>query len=587
MEAVFSIYMSRIVVLSALLVSLFSTTAASSLISSVKVVSPGGSELKADLATKPGAELDPDTIRADVQHLYSTRRCDDIEVTVADEESGKQVTFNVVPQRPRLLRQVHFSPADLKHRPQLPAGISLDEVTAQKLSSDYKKQLLELGYLDASVQPEIVPMDSNQADLVFHVSAGEPVDVGNVRLEGATGLDPELIHKAMKNLRSKQVIPGIPKIWAGFKLRPAFSEPAVDADLARIRSLYVSRGYFDALVKRDNIDFFKGRADVTLSVNPGERYSVQRWSVQGSGFEPRTEYVEGEFNASELCACLFSLWRAAQARGHWDWSVRMRVEPLAGERSVGLIATVEPGPAYTVRRIAFSGNRKYSDGLVRANFLLDEAAPLDPLKLRKSIDRLNRSRLFEPLDERSVEIRTSVEGSFADVRVNLRERKMGSWLLSGPVGPMSVAGPLQFMLASRLPSWGAGVLEASTYIASFSLLAQADPISRLLTGSSRRMLPVLAIQRPFTPGEGWKSGFTIAPQFGWKSMALSYGTTQLRERMVPWLQGNEAFTPALPVPVERENGEAVLLCEPADARLRWLRKGAAVALQFAGFIAAL
>ena len=40
---------------------------------------------------------------------------------------------------------------------------------------------------------------------------------------------------------------------------------------------------------------------------------------------------------------------------------------------------------------------------------------------------------------------------------------MRHWLLSGPVGPMSVAGPLQFAIGSRLPSWGQGIFEMATY----------------------------------------------------------------------------------------------------------------------------
>jgi hypothetical protein len=243
---------------------------------------------------------------------------------------------------------------------------------------------------------------------------------------------------------------------------------------------------------------------------------------------------------------------------------------------------VERGRPYLIRRIDFQGTKRVSDGLIRSHLLLDEAQLLDATLLRKSLDRLNRSMLFEPLNESDVDLTPSAIDGWVDVRIRLRERKAGSWHLSGPVGPMSIAGPLQFALASRLPAWGRGVLELSSYYASFQVLAYTDPLSRILgLQSDSRLIPVAALHRPYLPAEPWTSGITIAPQLGWRSTALTYGATQIRERTMPWLRSDSLPTPPLPVTIERSNGDAVLLCEAPEPRLTRLRNVAKFALRIA------
>jgi hypothetical protein len=93
---------------------------------------------------------------------------------------------------------------------------------------------------------------------------------------------------------------------------------------------------------------------------------------------------------------------------------------------------------------------------------------------------------------------------------------------------------------------------------------------------------VLAIQRPFTPGEGWKSGFVIAPQIGWQRSALIYASSQLQNRLRP-----AALEPELPVTVPRPQGDVAMFCEPRGPRFAAWRLTAVLVIRFLGAIAAL
>ena len=170
--------------------------------------------------------------------------------------------------------------------------------------------------------------------------------------------------------------------------------------------------------------------------------------------------------------------------------------------------------------------------------------------------------------------------------VRLTERKRGAWNLSGPVGPASFAGPLQASISSRLPPWGAGLFELSTYTASVTMFAFAHPILPLLAiGNKHPLLPVLVLARPFAPSYGWKSGFSFAPQLGWRASALSYAIVQTQQRLLPALSGDRGVISPLTVTVQRDRGETVMFCEQPKPRLANVRNVVSLAVRFAGSFA--
>src|SRR5262249_8522609 len=151
------------------------------------------------------------------------------------------------------------------------------------------------------------------------------------------------------------------------------------------------------------------------------------------------------------------------------------------------------------------------------------------------------------------------------------------------VGPMSFAGPLKAATGMRLPAWGRGVLELSTYTASFSVFAFARPLPPILgVATNKRWLPVLSFERPYTPGEGWRSGFAIAPQLGLRSLTASYLTTQIEQRLLPVLNGDRGLVPELPVTVHRPAGDTIIVCEPPGIKLGALRNATGMALHTLG-----
>jgi hypothetical protein len=511
----------------------------------VKSVTVAGTRFPVTLATQAGHPFDTRVVESDVQKLWATRRFDDIQV----ESTDGAIVFRVREARQMQLREIHIEPNNFGLHPKIAAGTPINALRAHEIAMEAQKRLNAEGYLHARVDATFVPVAPGKVDLRLTVHAGQPVDLKSVEFQGDPGLRVRELRSALRAARIRRVFPTIPGIWAGWRLFPAYYEPALDADLARLRSLYLSRGYRDANVRLGNVEIIGKSAKLDILVQSGPRYA-------NSG-------------TANLCSCLIAARRDAERRGILDFSATL---------DAALTAHVAEGPPYHVGRIEFTGNHLFSDSAVRRNMLLDEGAPLDRMLIRKSIARINHTGWFDPIGESAIAIQTDPAMGLADVTLRLTERQHRAWSISGPVGPLSIAGPLQASLSSRLPAWGSGLLELSTYTASFSLVAFAHPLLPFLAIASKSpVLPVLAVQRPFTPGEGCMSGFVIAPQLDWQRTALGYATTQIQQRLSPNTPEEE-----LTVTVERPNTETTLICDPPRPRVANLRRGVGLCLRLLG-----
>src|SRR5262245_48927952 len=325
----------------------------------------------------------------------------------------------------------------------------------------------------------------------------------DVRFEGDPALEPGALKRELKALRIRRVIPGI---WTR---RPVYDARAVEADLARLRSFYFSRGHFDARVAVGGVTVDGDGAVVTLEVQPGPKYAVRVVEIDGIPGEPGHALTapRSEFPADALCSCLLGARRLAETHGHVDVAGAVAVAPVDAPLSdrdrawVDVAARVGMGPSYAVGRIQFSGHRRISDSTLRRALGLPERSLFDAGRLRAALARLNRSGLIEPLALDDVAIERHPETLTVDLTIAIRERRPRTWSLSGPIGP-SALGLLEANLSSRLPPWGRGIFEASTYSLTLTLTGFSNPLIRLLPIRVRRGPPaLLTLERPYLPGQ--------------------------------------------------------------------------------------
>jgi hypothetical protein len=277
----------------------------------------------------------------------------------------------------------------------------------------------------------------------------------------------------------------------------------------------------------------------------------------------RELHFAGPSAVGALCACLLDLRRSAEAEGRLDSTAE--VESTGSGELADLTVRISAGSAHAVGRINFVGHSRIDDSTLRRAMTIYERGLLDVGQLRRSLARINDIGVFEPLTLADISIARRDDGVTADLTIPLRARKRRWWSVSGPMVPG--IGTLQASLSSRLPPWGRGVFEATTYFVSLNVAGFARPF--------------LALQRPVIPGQELLSGFAVSPALSPRAMLRHYGLTHVANRVGPLLDGSGSEPLAVPVtsaePVEAEP----LICVPPKVRLWWLRRGATLVSKIA------
>ncbi len=322
--------------------------------------------------------------------------------------------------------------------------------------------------------------------------------VREVRFDGELAFERGTLKNVLEELKDRRMIPAL---WTR---HPLYETRAVAADLARLRSFYISHGYFDARVEVGGLSIEGHEAILTLNVQSGPKYAARQVEIDGIDREVVQPVVgaSGEFPGDRLCACLLDARRIAEEHGHIDFAAELDVSPTDGAvasnssgKWVDVTARVRTRDPYTVGRISFSGHHRTNDSTLRRAIMLQERDVFDVGQLRTSLARLNSSGLFEPLTLRDVAIDRKPNTLTADLTITVRERPGRRWSLSGPLAPATLAASLDARISSRLPPWGRGIFEASTYYVTFSLIGFFNPLNRLLNRVSSA--PRLSLRSAF------------------------------------------------------------------------------------------
>jgi outer membrane protein insertion porin family len=542
-------------------------------ISDVQVV--GAPVLPAKLETRAGDALDPARLSHDVKTLYQSQRLSDVQVETVPDGDRVRVVFRAAERHMDHLERIHVEPQTPGINMGIEPGAEIDDQVAQQIATSLRKQLEGSGYPDAAVTADLEPASPGKVDLDVHIDKGRQVDiVGPVTFTGDLEVPPSQLRHALRATSSKTMIP---LLWS---LKAGYSEDAIEADAANLRSFYYKRGYFDVAVRPEPATISNGKARLEYAIDAGPRYEVREFSLSGRNFPVKKNF---EFPAEEACKSFFADRRKAERRGILDFAASIDVQDLPSNgprKQAEASASISTGPAYQVGLISFRGNTTLNDLTLRRMMVLDEGAPMDEILLRKSLGRISSTHLFQPLTTRSVNINTPPGSHYANVTISLREEKKHSWAFSGPVGPGSAFGPLEFSISSRLPSWGRGIFELSTYAVSMRLMYYVKPLSTIIPFlPNQRFFPLVDISRPMLPGQPLISGGEFVPQFGPLGMGFAYAVSQARSLMNPLFDTERSYLPGLPVTIERNgNAQGTMYCEPAKTKLDWARQLSGIAV---------
>ena len=514
----------------------------------IQTVAVDGTTRPLQLETKRGELLESSRVARDVKRLWATGWFDDIRVERELVPAGCNVRFQLTERTRYWLRRVRFKPRHFELPNPVPSGTLIDRAVVERLANTFEEKLKDSGYREAIVHFTLTPVDIRQADLSFKVKQGRRTLVDTLEVSGVSHEDSRQVARILRGIQARRLLPGIPRVWKGWKLRPALTSETLNLALQRVRSHYISQGYLDATATVERIEFEENLASISVRVLPGTAYRIDSLQITNNLTPARPEILQSQLSLKDLCHCLLKRRAEAERSGISDFEAHLLVHPAdqngapGTQQRVSLSAQTQVGSANRVRSIAFRGNHHVSDLTLRKVLVLSEGEWFDRNLLRRSLTRLNLTGLVYPLSELDVEVQPNLAQHEVDVVISVRETDRGRWFLGAPVrGGLSRGA--WFSVGSRLPNWGPSYLQLPTHFVAFNL---TGPVFGLPLSPFNPARLSITLARPYFPGQSWRSGFQISSQASWTQMLLVSGMYQAKPRLAEWLQP----TSGLSIPVQ-------------------------------------
>jgi len=314
--------------------------------------------------------------------------------------------------------------------------------TRAKVQKDVKR-ILDVyrvsGRFAATVEPKVIQLPQNRADLVFEIDEGPLTSVERISFIGN-------VAESDSDLRS--IVRTKESVWYRFLSADDTYDPdRLTFDRELLRRHYLSEGYADFRVESAVAELTpsKNAFFITFTVNEGPRYKFGSVDIaaglrglDAKNLRPLIDFSQGDWYDNSLVEEAIDLIvDAVGTKGYAFVEVRPRIDRNRKERVVNLTFDIREGPRVFVERIDISGNVRTIDKVIRREFQLIEGDAFNAAKLRRSRKRVQDLNFFEKV---KIERQQGSAPDKAVIKVDVEEKSTGS--LSVGVGYSTDSGPL-------------------------------------------------------------------------------------------------------------------------------------------------
>jgi outer membrane protein insertion porin family len=317
------------------------------------------------LPQKPGQPLDRDQVRESIRVLFATGRFADIQAEVTPSGPDVRLTFTTslnffvgavdvegAPSHPSYNQIVNASKLQLGelHSPE-----QLDRAL-----QNVRQLMQENGYYRSRVTSESISNAvTQQIDVLFHITPGEPAHIGEIKLTGHATL-------------SQGQLQDIARMHPGDRVTAA----RVTNSLQHLRKKFQKQQRVLAQVSIADQKYHpeSNAVDYTYLIEPGPVVVVYAQGFHISRGVMKKEipvYEENALDDDLLNEGRRNLLDYLQSRGHFDASVEIQKE--TGPDTLRVIYRVDPGPVHKFELIEITGNKYFSRQMLRLRLQIQPA----------------------------------------------------------------------------------------------------------------------------------------------------------------------------------------------------------------------
>ena len=401
----------------------------------------------AKLQTKEGGTLDRDSIRSDIQSVYSLGYFDDISFEAISVADGKVDLTVRVRERPAIAKiefegNEQVSTSDLEEVIKVKPWTILDTSKVREDVELLQKHYEEKGYYLSKIDSTLRPVKENgkvkedEVVLVYKVK-----DFDKVQIKKITFLN----NKRYSDDRLKSILGETREGGALSFLSGAgsFKESSFKQDLQRLTYWYLENGYVKFKYENPVVTVSEDRrwVYITIYVDEGEQYKMGSLDFSGDVLFPKDELFDeltlregDDFSITKRNQDIQHLSEKVQDLGYAFVNVIPKMNVKDESKTVDIDYSFEKGNLVYFGEINISGNSKTLDHVIRRELKIHEGELFSGTKLRESRENVERLGFFMPGEVVFNTVTPKDNSDVLNVEISIKERSTGTITLGAGYG---------------------------------------------------------------------------------------------------------------------------------------------------------
>lgn len=354
------------------------------------------------LPVNVGERFSLDNAGAAIKALFKTGFFKDISL----ERDGSTLIVNVV-ERPSIAKIIFEGNKDLSkddltkalNKIGLSEGKVFDPQVLDKVEQELSRQYFSHGKYGLKIDTEVSELSRNRVGIHIKISEGRVAKIKQINIVGNTVFDDETLLSKFE-LSTTNLI-------SFYTKNDQYSKQKLSADLEKLRSYYLDRGYINFSVESTQVAITPDKKDiyVTINIKEGDVYTLEKVKLAGNLVVNPEELIKlvkvgpkeifSRKNATETSKAISD---RLGDEGYAFANVNMVPEINEAAKTVDMTFFVDPGKRVYVRRINMKGNTKTRDEVLRREMRQMESSWASSSKIERSKTRLERLGYFEEVN---------------------------------------------------------------------------------------------------------------------------------------------------------------------------------------------
>ena len=319
----------------------------------------------------------------------------------------------------------------------LTEGKVFDHSVLDKVEQELRRQYYGRGKYGVKIDTTITDQPRNRVAIDIKISEGKVATIKQINIIGNNAYtDEELLKEFELNTGN---------LLSFYTKSDQYSKQKLSADLERLRSFYLDRGYINSQIESTQVAITPDKKEIYLTINlkEGEVYKVSHVKVQGKlivrpeEITPLVVIGPGDtFSRKMATETSKAISDRLGDEGYIFANVNMVPEINESNKTVAMTFFVDPGKQVYVRRINFTGNTKTRDEVIRREMRQMEAAWASSTKIERSKTRLERLGYFQEVNVET----PAVAGTSDQIDVNYKVVEKSSGNIMAGVGYSQMQG---------------------------------------------------------------------------------------------------------------------------------------------------